>query len=82
MEKQKQSLQEKLKILDQKKQELLDKRRHEILKIIERTNSLEINDKVLAGALLFLSDPTNKNHSILEDFKKYLDHKKTKAVVA
>ena len=76
MVKQKLSLQEQISLLEEKKEKLLDKRRSEILKIIERTGSLEINDILLAGALLFLNDTKNKNHPILEEFKKYIKPKK------
>ena len=65
MVKQKLSLQEQLKALDKRKDQLLDKRRKEILNIIEQTKSLEINDQILAGTLLFLHDDKNKTHPIL-----------------
>ena len=89
MVKQKLSLQEQLKALDKRKDQLLDKRRKEILNIIEQTKSLEINDQILAGTLLFLHDDKNKTHPILEEFKKYLKpkraahdkHKKIKAAI-
>lgn len=66
------SLQEQIKLLEDKKEKLLDKRRAEILKIIERTGSLEIDDRILAGALLFLGDTKNKNHHILKEFESYI----------
>lgn len=72
MTKNKLSLQEQIKLLEAKKEKLLDKRRSEILKIIERTGSLEIDDRILACALIFLCDTKNKNHPILEEFKKYI----------
>lgn len=78
MTKQKLSLQEQIKALEDKKEKLLDKRRAEILKIIERTGSLEIDDTLLAGTLLFLGDTKNKNHPILEEFKKYIKPTKNK----
>lgn len=82
MVKQKLSLQEQINALEEKKEKLLDKRRAEILKIIERTGSLEIDDILLAGALLFLSNTKNKNHPILEEFKKYIKPTKKKSNIA
>lgn len=77
MSKQTASLYEKLEKLEKQKQELLNQRRLEILKIIEATSSLTIDDKLLAGALLFLNDQKNKSHPIIDEFKSYINKKQS-----
>jgi phosphosulfolactate phosphohydrolase-like enzyme len=67
---------EKLQKLEQQKNDLIVARRNEIFKIIDATGSLSIDDRILAGALLFLKDEKNKDHAILKEFKSYLDKNK------
>lgn len=63
---------EKIQKLEEQKQNLITKRKEEILKIIEATGSLTIDDKLLAGLLLFLRDDKNNNHPIFDELKSYL----------
>ncbi len=73
MSKQVLSLSEKLEKLEKQKHELLNQRRKEILKIIEASGALDLDDRILAGALLFLKDGKNKDHSIIQEFKSYIE---------
>lgn len=66
------SITEKIQKLEAQKQNLIIKRKEEILKIIEATGSLTIEDQLLASILLFLRDDKNKNHSIYNELKSYL----------
>ena len=63
---------EKIQKLEEQKQNLIKKRKEEILKIIEATGSLTINDRLLASLLLFLKDDKNKNHQIFQELNSYL----------
>lgn len=64
------SLTEKIAKLDQQKAELLSKRKDEIFSIFISTVNVTIDNKLLLGFLLFLSNPINKDHSILKEFKE------------
>lgn len=66
------SITEKIQKLEEQKQNLIIKRKEEILKIIEATGSLTIDDQLLASILLFLRDEKNKNHPIFNELKSYL----------
>ena len=69
------TLTEKIQKLEEQKQTLITKRKEEILKIIEATGSLTIDDQLLASILLFLRDDKNKNHAIHKELKSYLPKK-------
>jgi len=69
------TLTEKIQKLEEQKQSLITKRKEEILKIIEATGSLTIDDQLLASILLFLRDDKNKNHLIHNELKSYLPRK-------
>lgn len=69
------SITEKIQKLEEQKQNLITKRKEEILKIIEATGSLTIDDQLLASLLLFLRDEKNKDHPIHNELKSYLSKK-------
>jgi hypothetical protein len=64
------SLIEKIAKLEQQKEQLLSKRKDELFSIFINTVSVAIDNKLLTGALLFLSKPENKDHPILKEFKE------------
>ena len=68
---------EKLQKLEEEKNKLIEKRQQEILKIITNTGAIDIDNKILTGLLLFLKNPTNKNHSFLKEISN-LSNSKTK----
>ena len=68
---------EKIQKLEEQKQNLITKRKEEILKIIEATGSLTIDDQLLASILLFLRDDKNQNHAIHNELKSYLPKKRS-----
>lgn len=75
------TLTEKIQKLEEQKQSLITKRKEEILKIIEATGSLTIDDKSLASLLLFLRDEKNKKHSIFDELKSYLPKGRTNTAI-
>ena len=64
------SITEKIAKLDQQKEQLLAKRRDEIFALFTTTANVTIDNKLLLGFLLFLSNPANKDHHILKEFKE------------
>lgn len=60
------------------KQKIIEKRRSELLKIIEKSGAIQIEDNLLKGTLLFLMDEKNKDHSIRKEILSYTEKKKTK----
>ncbi len=70
MKKKELSLTEKIAKLDQQKEQLLAKRKDEIFALFTSTANVTIDNKLLLGFLLFLSNPANKEHPILKEFKE------------
>ena len=70
MKKKELSLTEKIAKLDQQKEQLLAKRKDEIFSIFTATANVTIDNKLLLGFLLFLSNTANKEHPILKEFKE------------
>ncbi|WPY01570.1 hypothetical protein Trichorick_01483 (plasmid) [Candidatus Trichorickettsia mobilis] len=64
------SLTEKIAKLEQQKEQLLNKRKDELFSIFINTASVAMDNKLLTGALLFLSKSENKDHPILKEFKE------------
>ena len=60
---------QKIRKLEQQKEELVQKRYEQITSLIKNTNSFAVDNNTLIGALLFLSNPDNKNHEITTSFK-------------
>lgn len=60
------------------KQKIIEKRRKELLKIIEKSGAIQIEDNLLKGALLFLMDEKNKNHPIRKEILGYTGKKSKK----
>ena len=56
--------------LEERKNALIEKRHKQIANIITATGALAVDDKILAGAMLFLTNPDNKDHEIISEFKK------------
>jgi len=71
------SLTEKIAKLEQQKEQLLNKRKDELFSIFINTSSVAIDNKLLTGALLFLSKPENKDHPILKEFKEMATRSKS-----
>lgn len=55
---------------EEKIKELVKQRNKELLDIITRYKAIAIDDKLLAGFLLFALNHDNKDHPILQEFKK------------
>lgn len=60
------------------KQKIIEKRRSEILRIIEKSGAIQIDDNLLKSTLLFLMDEKNKNHLIREEIMSYSTKMKNK----
>lgn len=58
------------------KQKIIEKRRSELLKIIEKSGAIQIEDNLLKGTLLFLMDEKNKDHPIKREILSYNEKKK------
>jgi hypothetical protein len=71
------SLIEKIAKLEQQKEQLLSKIKDELFSIFINTASVAIDNKLLTGALLFLSKPENKDHPILKEFKELATRSKS-----
>lgn len=72
---------EKLQSLEQQKQQLIKKRYQELLNIIIKQNALTVDDQLLAGFLLFISNPANQKHPILTEFKELVKSTKSPSKV-
>jgi hypothetical protein len=62
---------DKIKELEEKKKELIEKRKNQIVKIIEKTNTLTLDDDLIANLLFFASAPENKDHTIFSEIKAF-----------
>jgi hypothetical protein len=60
---------EKLATLETKRQAVLEERKKELIRIFEGCNAFAIDDSLLAGFLLFATNPNNKDHPMLEEFR-------------
>ena len=60
---------DKIEKLEQQREVLVAKRKDEIFNLFNKYNSLSIDDKLLIGFLLFVTNPDNKHHSILQNFR-------------
>ena len=56
--------------LEERKTALIDIRHKQLANIITATGALAVDDKILAGAMIFLANPDNKDHDIISEFKK------------
>ena len=74
----KNSITDKLAKLEQQKLELIQARKEQIFDIISQTSSLGIEDELIAGALLFLTNPNNNTNSIIQEFRKLTKEYKIK----
>lgn len=64
------SILEKITQSENRIKQLIDQRSKELLEIIIKYKAISIDDKLLAGFLLFALNPANKDHSILKEFKE------------
>ena len=64
------NIQDQLQKLEDRKADLIAKRQQQITEIISQAGALATDDKLIAGAMLFLSNPENKSHPILAEFTK------------
>lgn len=62
------SLKEKLAKLELQASKLLEAREREINSIFKACSSLTIDDHLLTGFLLFVNNPSNKDHPIFKEF--------------
>ena len=60
---------DKLAKLEQERETLLAKRKEEIFNLFIKYNAMTIDDKLLIGFLLFATNPDNKKHLNLQQFK-------------
>ena len=68
------SLKDQLAKLEEKTKTLMKKREQEIIDIFKAQSSLTIDDQLLAGFLMFVSNEDNRTHPILKEFEG-LSHK-------
>ena len=68
----------KLAKLEQQKLELIKQRKEQIFDIISQTSSLGIEDELIAGALLFLTNSNNDTNPIIQEFRKLTKEHKIK----
>lgn len=68
---------EKIRQSEEKIKELIQQRQQELVNIITKYKALDIDNKLLAGFLLFMQDPANLNHPILSEFKQLTNRTKT-----
>jgi uncharacterized protein (UPF0335 family) len=61
------SFTEKLQKLEEEKAKLIEKRQQEILKLISDAGALDVDNKILTSILLFLKNPENKNHPLIQE---------------
>lgn len=64
------TLTEKIASLDKQKELLLARRKDELFSIFTNASSVAIDNKLLTGALLFLSNLANKDHPMIKEFKE------------
>ena len=72
------TLADKLAKLEQQKLELIKQRKEQIFDIISQTSSLGIEDELIAGALLFLTNSNNNTNPIIQEFRKLTKEHKIK----
>ena len=65
----------KIQELEMKKSELIQKRKEQIIKIIDKSKALAIDDNMLASALFFLNHADNQNSPILSEIQKFAKDK-------
>jgi len=61
-------LKEQLAKLEQKTNELLMQRQDELMNIFQACNAITVDDSLLAGFLIFVSNTENKDNPILKTF--------------
>jgi hypothetical protein len=71
------SIIEKITQSENKIKQLIEQRNKELLDIITKFNAISIDDKLLAGFLLFTLNPANKDHHILKEFKELVKQTKS-----
>lgn len=64
------SILEKIHQSEIKMRELIQQRNKELLDIITKYKAISIDNKLLAGFLIFALNPQNKDHYILKEFKE------------